>query len=175
MVKKSIIGIVLLSCMIFVKAFLIDKSEVSDLLVRDSSVLSEKLENQTLREETPFQIQGLLASLVKNISAEDIKLDQTSWQNQKGGENTAKNKSGNELVDVVQNQPEVSDSNDNLAENTEDIIPMDYVSNTGYGLLVSDLSAPSGASKSELSGNVPLDRGSTITESMSKLFPRTPH
>ena len=174
MTKKSIIGIVLLSCMVLVKAFLIDKTEVSELLVREGSVLSVNNDDQLLRDETPSQLNSLLAGLVKNLSAEDIKFHQPSQQER----TTADYGSNNEflaVVDHVENQAERSSNNEHVAVNSEEIIPMDYVSNTGYGLLVSDLSMPSGTSESELPGNVPLDRGSTITESISKLFPRTPH
>lgn len=83
------------------------------------------------------------------------------------------------LVDNL-NFTEIDESDDDEEEN---IIPLDYTSNTGYGFWkteTAEIRQPdqewerSGTKTVTTTGAVPLDHGNTITEGMSKLFPRVP-
>jgi hypothetical protein len=53
-----------------------------------------------------------------------------------------------------------------------DVMPMDFVSNTGYGLWKN--SSEKIITKSTWEGKIPLDNGNTITDNISKMFPRNP-
>lgn len=83
----------------------------------------------------------------------------------------------NEVEPITVNPEEVLlasvDLNKQIDEETEqEIMPMDFVSNTGYGLWRGD--GENSHSNPESEGKVPLDGGNTISDNISKLFPRTP-
>lgn len=168
--KKSTIGIAVLVSMVLAKACFFD------LTSDDESAVSRSVDTQSnlalsseIRSEhhQPSHFSPSLNLLASNYQGADVSemkivkpvvVDEPNQPSQ------------DDLVSNVIQSSIVSDENNTTP--SSDVIPSDYVSNTGYGLWKQ--SSQKIISRSEREGKVPLDRGNTITDNMSKLFPRQP-
>ena len=152
---------VLLVAMVLAKAYLFDYSKEKDAIAGvDESVMD-------------------FVAMSTNFGADEVIVSSVS-------DLVASNFNSPELSDFEVQTKQVEpfqpsyDLNDMAAVESElpaedEIIPMDYVSNTGYGMWRTSSPEDHGAQEDRtFEGKVPLDRGNTITGDISRLFPRNP-
>lgn len=151
----------ILGSMIFTKAFLMDGSPSDSIVSRDNSLQSNFQEALVIREQNAGMIAPVANLFASNFETPSFDYVPTV---QVLEETNASNELTNFIEDVALVNP--------VDEVKEEIIPMDYVSNTGYGLWKT--SEEKIISKEERDGKIPLDRGNTISDNISKLFPRVP-
>lgn len=147
--NKSTFGMILLVGMVITKAVIsVDQKEQTVFVVK-SDVVSETPFTRNFVAAQPAE--ELLAATI--IAEENVfiapavpNLNQTNYQ--------------------VSNVASISyDQNEELAE---DVKPLDANSNTGYGRWMGDTE-----SSEKVDESTPLDNGNTITENISRLFPRS--
>lgn len=164
MTKKSTIGMVLLVAMVLTKAFLFDYDQnANDFNARSESKASEVNAMADLRTSMQPTILPKTELIVAQLNAPKLNdFDVVS--------ETSDNL---EIEEYTLDDMAVEDMS---AQGDEKIIPMDYVSNTGYGMWRTTHSEEEHAQQDDPSsaGIVPLDRGNTITDNISRMFPRIP-
>ena len=159
--KKSTVGMLILGSMIFTKAFLMEGSSSNSIVSRDNSLQSNFQEALVIRAQN-----GGMIAPVANLFASNF--DSPSFDFVPPVQVSEEIRPSNELTNFTENVALVNP----VDEVKEEIIPMDYVSNTGYGLWKT--SEEKIISKEERDGKIPLDIGNTISDNISKLFPRVP-
>jgi hypothetical protein len=161
--KKATIGIFLFGAMVFTKAFLIEESNGdSNLISRDHSFATSFQESEILRADFSFQTAEPRAMLL----AANFVLPSSGIF-----ESNTQFKSSYEKEEVIVDTDFLADHSVNI-EVEEAVIPMDDVSYTGYGMWNSN--TENIRSKEDRDGLIPLDRTNTISDNISKLFPRVP-
>lgn len=164
--KKSTIGIVLLVAMVLTKAFLVDYSDSEENpFARNEAIVSNLSEINDLRTQHQDELN---VSPQTNLLAANFTSPQlpTTVRSEAIDVETVLAEPEVELFASVKLKKHIDE------EIEEEIIPMDFVSNTGYGLWRGN--SENAHSNSESEGKVPLDGGNTISDNISKLFPRTP-
>lgn len=162
--KKSTIGMVLLVAMVISKAFLFD---YKDQQVNFEGVHAS-VQNVNAFSERASSLKSTSARtdlIAAHFNAPVLSDFQVVVTNNQGNEHFASDYQIDELV---------INSCDQIAS---EVIPMDYASNTGYGLWKSSsLEGRERYSSAEKSfeGKMPLDHGNTVSGDMSRLFPRNP-
>ena len=163
--KKSTIGIVLLVAMVLTKAFLIDNEGSENPFARSEAIVSNLSETNDLRaqHQDELNVEPKANLLAANFESPVLQ--------------TLVRTESNEVKPVTVDPEAVLfasvDVNKQIDEELEqEIMPMDFVSNTGYGLWRNN--GENAHSNPESEGKVPLDGGNTISDNISKLFPRTP-
>lgn len=165
--KKSTIGIVLLVAMVLTKAFLVDNEDVSENGVARTSefvenhTFIEEVRNEIGEDETEVILKGNL--IASNFSNPDLSRNVRTTV-------VTENAHDAEVPDL--NLFASLDIHDLNGSNVEEVIPMDNMTNTGYGMWKRPTEEI--ISKSDRKGAVPLDIGNTISDNMSKMFPRIP-
>jgi hypothetical protein len=158
--KKATVGMILLGAMVFTKAFLLENNSSQNMVSRDATLTSNVNETLIIRSQVEDMIsEPQLAFFVSNYSLPHLKIHQQPRVN-----------SVNSVIPEIFVE-EVATIN-NQVQMEKEIIPMDYASNTGYGIWKS--TSEQIISKEDRDGAIPLDRGNTITDNISKLFPRNP-
>lgn len=153
----------LLVAMVITKALLPDlKAEADDFTVRGESETSE-VEDFRSQHQEDFFYQPQFNFLASNLVAPAVELFEVTQYAEV---------SVDELIDENDLNAEVIEM-PVQTESVDEVIPMEHTSNTGYGMWRTS-SATITSKKDWNGGKVPLDRGNTITDNMSKLFPRTP-
>lgn len=156
----------LLGAMVFTRAFLVgDPTVESSVVSRDNSLSSNFQEALMIRVEMD--------------QTENAPVAQLFSQNFHSPEYVSFHADGsNNFTHVQTTYVTLSLPNDQINDlshevsNEAEIIPMDIQMNTGYGLWKSPNEKI--LSKEDRNGAIPLDRGNTITDNISKLFPRVP-
>ncbi|MEX1001565.1 MAG: hypothetical protein WDZ35_05570 [Crocinitomicaceae bacterium] len=162
--KKSLIGMILLGIMVFSRAFLINEGgEEMPLFVRESSNLTVHLHHHQIQS---YDFETKPSAFLREVAA---RLDLPEVQQSKQREVLSISTKQESEISLSPSTLIAHNSETEMAHSDE-VIPMDYVSDTGYGLWNS---GPSEAGEVEqTSGSVPLDRGSTISDNFNRLFPR---
>ncbi len=160
--KKATVGMVMLVSLVLIKAYISkDQSSMSIERGRDHSVAENIIESTTLRSNFLNEGKSQLNLIAQNFDHPEIPFQQYSTP--------ISNVTETSIDLAIENLNEVQ--NDFVEDAVEEVVPMDYISNTGYGLLRTTTEKI--ISKTERIGKEPLDNGNTISENISKMFPRS--
>lgn len=161
--KKATVGMVMLVGLVLIKAYIsVDERAQPVDLARDHSVFTEVIESNELRADHFSAGSSQSTLLAQNISQPNFEAFVTS-----SNSNQIPNNPVLQINDLaVQTVNPIINS-----EEDEEVVPMDYLSNTGYGLLKTTTEQI--ISKNDREGKEPLDNGSTISDNISKMFPRS--
>ena len=161
--KKATVGLVMLVSLVLIKAYISkDMQENSAELTRSNVEVTSIIKSSNLRADlynTGTATSNLFAQHIAqpllNNESEILHVESSvQFENQEVFEDVELQ---TEIVEVVVD---------------DEIVPMDYFSNTGYGLLKSTTEQI--ISKKDRIGKEPLDNSSnTISENISKMFPRS--
>ena len=158
--NKATLGMILLGAVVFTKAFLIERSD-ENVVSRDTELSSSIEENTSLRiSETKF-IEPRAELMAFNLVSPKVMVEEPVI-----------NQPLESPLTTEITEDDLMASVDITEEVVDEVIPMDVVTNTGYGMWIS--SSEKITSKEDRNGKVPLDRGNTISDNISKLFPRIP-
>ena len=154
---------VLLVAMVLAKAFLFDYDQsADDFTARNESTISDVDVMADLRASLQPSLTPKSELLAAHICTPDL----TEFE--------MVSESSNE-IHLAYHFEDEDLAIENGPNQEDEIIPMDYVSNTGYGMWRASNSEENTAHDDlESEGIVPLDRGNTITDNISRLFPRVP-
>ena len=146
--KKSTFGIALLVSMVLTKTYL--GSEVEDVnVVKNSTSAQSNLVSRTI-SFTPSSVNSVSTLIAQDLSKPEFKNETINYSGP----------SQNEIAEIA------------LVENSEiedlDVLPLETVSNTGYGLW--EFTSTENSNEE----GVPLDRGNTIMDGISRMFPLMP-
>lgn len=160
--KKATVGMVMLVSLVLIKAYISkDQSSLSIERGRDHSVTENIIESTSLRSDFLNAGKSQLTLIAQNFQHPEIPVQQHATP--------VSNVTGTPFDLNIEDLNEVQ--NDFVEDAVEEVVPMDYISNTGYGLLRTTTEKI--ISKTERIGKEPLDNGNTISENISKMFPRS--
>ena len=157
--KKATVGMVMLVSLVFIKAYIShnDRAKVADE-GRDNTVVSTVIESTLLRADHYSAGISQTKLLAQNLSLPDFQFEEK--------QSSAHLNASEEIIVFEEKK-----TSDDVVFIEEEVVPMDYSSNTGYGLLKSTTAQI--ISKNDRIGKEPLDNGNTISANISKMFPRS--
>ncbi len=147
--KKSTFGIALLVSMVLAKTFL--GSEVDDV-----NVVKNATSTETNMVERSIAFSPNAFTSISDLIAQDLSTPELS-----------NHFASNQNFDVNNLSQQTTVVEDVIAEETDEL-PLETLSNTGYGLWEFN------ATEENNEERVPLDRGNTIMDGISRMFPLMP-
>lgn len=162
--KKATVGMVMLVSLVLIKAYISEDLRAEHVELSKSNIdISSILETSNLRADIKNGGLSSTKLIAQNVEHPQMQIDHTS------------NAVAEDFifpVDIEENQNNVlATSNVEVYEVIEEVVPMDYFTNTGYGLLKTTTEQI--ISKNDRIGKEPLDNSNTISENISKMFPRS--
>lgn len=164
--KKSSIGLVLLVIMVLAKALIPFNEDNENPIQRNTDLTSALNVNSDLRSnQQMMDVHPTVHLIAANIPADYSAFSETR---------ASYTQSTNQVPNLEDSEPLFALNEIELTEEKElidEALPLEAYSNTGYGLW----KKPQEKIKSfnDRPGEIPLDNGNTISDNISKLFPRS--